>query len=219
MILRHEFTPIDNRRLAHLCGPTDAHLRTVESAFDVRIAHRQAAFRIEGAKPRAEAALVVLRELYERATHSLDPQAVARDLSEAAAVRDASVDATTWPLDKLIGHIVSTHHAYVRAQIPVIQGYATKLARRHGDRVPAVAQVARVFDEMAHELSRHMAKEEDILFPYIEAMVVAKNTCTSFRDTAETASSPKRSCSALYPAAGPCSSEIRTTSSAARGAG
>jgi phosphate starvation-inducible PhoH-like protein len=77
MILRHEFAPIDNRRLAHLCGPTDTHLRTIESAFDVRIAHRQAAFRIEGAKARAESALAVLRELYERAGHSLDAQDVA----------------------------------------------------------------------------------------------------------------------------------------------
>ncbi|HEU5294051.1 MAG TPA: PhoH family protein [Burkholderiaceae bacterium] len=77
MILRHEFAPIDNRRLAHLCGPTDAHLRTIESAFDVRIAHRQAAFRIEGAKARAESALAVLRELYDRAARSLDAQDVA----------------------------------------------------------------------------------------------------------------------------------------------
>ncbi|HEX6018861.1 MAG TPA: PhoH family protein, partial [Burkholderiaceae bacterium] len=59
------------------CGPTDEHLRTIESAFDVRITRRLAAFRIEGAKARAEAALDVLRELYERAGRSLDPQAVA----------------------------------------------------------------------------------------------------------------------------------------------
>jgi len=77
MILRHEFTPTDNHRLAHLCGPTDAHLRTIESALDVRITHREAAFRIEGAKARADAALATLRELYERAGHALDPQAVA----------------------------------------------------------------------------------------------------------------------------------------------
>jgi phosphate starvation-inducible PhoH-like protein len=77
MILRHEFAPIDNRRLAHLCGPTDAHLRTIESAFDVRITHRQASFRIEGAKARADRALAVLQELYQRAGHSLDAQDVA----------------------------------------------------------------------------------------------------------------------------------------------
>jgi phosphate starvation-inducible PhoH-like protein len=76
MILRHEFTPLDNRRLARLCGPTDAHLRMIESALNVHIARREAAFRIEGAKARAEQALAVLRELYDRATRALDAQMV-----------------------------------------------------------------------------------------------------------------------------------------------
>jgi phosphate starvation-inducible PhoH-like protein len=85
MILRHEFTPLDNRRLARLCGPTDAHLRAVEAALDVRITRREAAFRIEGAKPRAEQALQVLRELYERASRTLDAQAVELALAGASS--------------------------------------------------------------------------------------------------------------------------------------
>ena len=97
MILRHEFTPIDNRRLAHLCGPADAHLRTIESAFDVRITHRQAAFGIEGAKSRAEAALAVLRDLYERAARSLDPQAVALAVG-APGVPPSGGDESTSPV-------------------------------------------------------------------------------------------------------------------------
>ena len=97
MILRHEFTPIDNRRLAHLCGPADAHLRTIESAFDVRITHRQAAFGIEGVKSRAEAALAVLRDLYERAARSLDPQAVALAVG-APGVPPSGDDESTSPV-------------------------------------------------------------------------------------------------------------------------
>ena len=91
MILRHEFTPLDNRRLARLCGPTDAHLRAIEAALDVRITRREAAFRIEGAKARAEPALAVLRELYERASRTLDAQAVDLALAGAssAAVRSS----------------------------------------------------------------------------------------------------------------------------------
>jgi phosphate starvation-inducible PhoH-like protein len=85
MILRHEFTPLDNRRLARLCGPTDAHLRSIEAALDVRIARREAAFRIEGAKARAEQALAVLRELYERAHRTLDAQAVDLALAGSSA--------------------------------------------------------------------------------------------------------------------------------------
>jgi phosphate starvation-inducible PhoH-like protein len=76
MILRHEFSPIDNQRLAHLCGPADAHLRSIESALSVHITHRQAVFRIEGAKAQAERALAALRGLHERASRALDAQAV-----------------------------------------------------------------------------------------------------------------------------------------------
>ncbi len=89
MILRHEFTPLDNRRLARLCGPTDAHLRAIEAALDVRITRREAAFRVEGAKARAESALAVLRELYERASRTLDAQAVELALAGNAARRSS----------------------------------------------------------------------------------------------------------------------------------
>ena len=76
MILRHQFTPLDNRRLARLCGPTDAHLRTIEAALNVRISRREAAVRIDGAKARAEQALAVMVDLYEQESRPLDAQAV-----------------------------------------------------------------------------------------------------------------------------------------------
>jgi phosphate starvation-inducible PhoH-like protein len=65
LILKHAFTPPSNTRLANLCGPTDEHLRTVETALQVSIAHRNEHFKIEGAKPRAQRALEVLQALYE----------------------------------------------------------------------------------------------------------------------------------------------------------
>ncbi len=83
MILCHEFTPLDNRRLARLCGETDSHLRTIEAALDVRITRRQAAFRIDGAKTRGEQALEVLKKLYERAAHALGAEAIELALAGA----------------------------------------------------------------------------------------------------------------------------------------
>jgi phosphate starvation-inducible PhoH-like protein len=65
LILKHTFLPPSNTRLAHLCGPTDEHLRTVETALQVSIAHRHEQFKIEGSKPRAQRALEVLQALYE----------------------------------------------------------------------------------------------------------------------------------------------------------
>ena len=35
MILRHSFTPLDNDRLAHLCGALDEHLRTIDTFLEM----------------------------------------------------------------------------------------------------------------------------------------------------------------------------------------
>jgi phosphate starvation-inducible PhoH-like protein len=65
LILRHTFTPPNNTRMSHLCGPMDAHLRTIEEALEVTIAHRFEQFKIDGTKVRATQALEVLQALYE----------------------------------------------------------------------------------------------------------------------------------------------------------
>jgi len=65
LILKHTFSPPSNTRLAHLCGPTDEHLRTIEMALQVKIAHRHEQFKIDGPKARAQRALEVLQALYE----------------------------------------------------------------------------------------------------------------------------------------------------------
>jgi phosphate starvation-inducible PhoH-like protein len=65
LILKHTFSPASNARLANLCGATDEHLRTIETALQVRIQHRHDQFRIEGSKPKAQRALEVLEAMYE----------------------------------------------------------------------------------------------------------------------------------------------------------
>ena len=67
MILRHTFTPHNNTRLTHLCGPADAHLRTIEVALQVRIAHRHEQFKVDGPKAKATQAMELLQALYEMA--------------------------------------------------------------------------------------------------------------------------------------------------------
>jgi phosphate starvation-inducible PhoH-like protein len=71
LILRHAFTPLNNNRLGHLCGPMDEHLRIIEQALQVRIGHRQEHFRVEGPKAKAERAMNVLQALYETAGRSI----------------------------------------------------------------------------------------------------------------------------------------------------
>ena len=76
VILRHTFTPLNNTRLAHLCGPMDEHLRTIEAGLQVAIAHRHEQFKIDGPKKQAERALTVLQALYELADRPIKPDTV-----------------------------------------------------------------------------------------------------------------------------------------------
>ena len=67
MILRHTFSPPNNTRTGHLCGPLDVHLRTIEAELGVGIAHRHEQFKIDGTKAKATLALEMLQALYEMA--------------------------------------------------------------------------------------------------------------------------------------------------------
>ena len=84
---------------------------------------------------------------------------------------DESIKPTTWSLDFLSDYIVNEHHTYVRTSLPLLQEFATKVARVHGNANPEVVEIARLVDEIAEELSSHMMKEEHVLFPYIKVLV------------------------------------------------
>ena len=83
MILRHNFEPTDNNRLANLSGAFDAHLRAIEEARGVRISRREAAFPVECGRPHAACALALLEMLYERAARPIPPEALQLALVEA----------------------------------------------------------------------------------------------------------------------------------------
>ena len=82
MILRHSFEPIDNTRLAHLCGALDEHLRTIEIGLDVRISRREAQFAVEGERAAAERAITLLQSLYARAARPIPAETLQLALVE-----------------------------------------------------------------------------------------------------------------------------------------
>jgi phosphate starvation-inducible protein PhoH and related proteins len=61
------FKPVDNARLAALCGPLDANLRQIETGLDVAIARRGERFAISGPRDKAAQAAQALRRFYDRA--------------------------------------------------------------------------------------------------------------------------------------------------------
>ncbi|MEQ8582028.1 MAG: iron-sulfur cluster repair di-iron protein [Marinoscillum sp.] len=77
-------------------------------------------------------------------------------------------------LDELIDTIVNMHHSYVLATVPALRAYLEKLCRVHGDRHPELYAVNELFGAGSRALLDHMQKEEQILFPYIKAMVQSR---------------------------------------------
>ncbi len=57
-------TPVDNQRLANLCGPLDEHLRQMERRLGVEISNRGHLMRVSGATRPVRSAGEVLKELY-----------------------------------------------------------------------------------------------------------------------------------------------------------
>jgi phosphate starvation-inducible PhoH-like protein len=92
LILRHLFSPLNNTRLSHLCGPTDEHLRAIEQALEVRIAHRHEQFKVEGPKANVQRGMEMLQALYEIAARPISPATLQLMLSG-----DGSMDAVAGP--------------------------------------------------------------------------------------------------------------------------
>ena len=118
MILRHTFSPPDNTRMAHLCGPMDSHIRSIEAALQVKVAHRFEQFRIEGPKAKANQALEVLQALYEMAKKPIPEEKVQLMLAGDTALPPGGDEATA----------MQTRRGEVRGRTPNQARYLDNMA-------------------------------------------------------------------------------------------
>ena len=118
VILRHTFAPPNNTRLGHLCGPLDAHLRRIEEALDVKIAHRHEQFKIDGPKVNAQRAMDVLQALYEIAQRPIDAAVVQLTLAGDSSMDEADDEGMT----------LVTRRADLRARTPTQSLYLENIA-------------------------------------------------------------------------------------------
>jgi phosphate starvation-inducible PhoH-like protein len=79
------FTPVDNLRLANLCGALDENLKQIENALDVSISRRSERFSIEGEERQARLAAEALKNFYARSRNSLSVEDVQLGLIEVAS--------------------------------------------------------------------------------------------------------------------------------------
>jgi regulator of cell morphogenesis and NO signaling len=101
--------------------------------------------------------------------------AVLEALAQAASA-GPSADETDWstaPLRALCDHILSRHHVFLRDELPRLSSLAAKVVQAHGSRHPELGSIQSALAQLDTELMQHMAKEEQVLFPYLGQLEAA----------------------------------------------
>ena len=117
----------------------------------------------------------------------LDSDAVMERLSRVDGEKAdcPTTDWTSLPLQELVDHIESTHHAFLHRAIPSLSGLVEKVAQAHGERHPTLMQLQSAVCELFSDLQSHLIKEERVLFPMIRNMnteaPAGEFSCTSFQ--------------------------------------
>ena len=156
-----------------------------------------------------------------------------RPLAEACAAKNISVDTviaalesgsegeailsedwTAKSLGSLVAHIVNTHHAYVRRELPRLAELAGKVVNRHGDTRLELPKIQSKVAQISEELTEHLAKEEVVLFPYVTKLERAKAEGIAMpQGCFGTVASPIAMMTQEHDAAGALIAEIRQLSS------
>lgn len=98
-------------------------------------------------------------------------QAIQQHLSLSGQVEAFSPAGLT--LSGLCDYIVSRHHQYLSDNLPRVSGLVDKVARVHGAKEPRLKKLKACYDELRVEIEPHLAKEEQVLFPYCKDVDVA----------------------------------------------
>ncbi|HLJ27141.1 MAG TPA: iron-sulfur cluster repair di-iron protein [Candidatus Angelobacter sp.] len=120
------------------------------------------------------------KSLSDACSHAhLSVDDVLRALEQDSGFRQAPEaglpDFAVGSLGDLIVHILTTHHVYVKQELPRLHQLLHKVVAVHGKNHPELGQIQQTFQGMSAELISHMMKEEHILFPYIAALEKAAN--------------------------------------------
>ncbi len=77
---------------------------------------------------------------------------------------------TEWEPDFLADYIVNVHHRYVKKALPDLTAYMKKVEAVHGKAHPELTEIKSILGKVNTEMTTHMMKEEEILFPFIKTI-------------------------------------------------
>lgn len=98
---------------------------------------------------------------------SLDTDKILSEVTTICTDSNEDKNFNDMALNKLVNHILNTHHVYVKKMLPVIFAHSQKVSEVHGKNHPEVIEIANLFEQIHDELSSHLMKEERMLFPFI----------------------------------------------------
>lgn len=95
----------------------------------------------------------------------IKPAKVIEELSSVPPVLETP--ATEADLVSILTHVVNKHHSFTRAVMAEIHALADRVVVVHGQAHPELSQLRKVFQEFEADMTLHLRKEEEVLFPYI----------------------------------------------------
>ena len=89
------------------------------------------------------------------------------DAAQNEAQQSSVVDFQSLSLAELIAHILNKHHVYTRKEMTRLEALIEKVVNAHGVNHPELGSISKLFQRLCSDLTPHMFKEEQILFPYV----------------------------------------------------
>jgi phosphate starvation-inducible PhoH-like protein len=111
------FSPVDNQRLANLCGALDENLKQIETVLDVTIARRGEHFSLRGKSAQTLLAAEALRNFYSRAQHHLSIEQIQLGLIEVMNPSHARKHAADGP-SETTAPVLITRRGDLRGRTP-----------------------------------------------------------------------------------------------------
>lgn len=82
------------------------------------------------------------------------------------------INESNWQeVSDLIDHVVTTHHSYLKSELPILNQFVSKIARVHGPNDGEMLyELEKYYQELMTVLEEHIIMEEETLFPQVKEM-------------------------------------------------
>lgn len=114
-----------------------------------------------------------VREAIERDADEIEKLIVEAEIAIEQAsqftVDSSRMKLSDFSTNQLIDRIVTQHHSYLKAELPIISELMFKILMVHGENHPELFEIHKLFGGLKTELEGHLVKEEVLLFPKLRA--------------------------------------------------